>query len=583
MGKEKAYMTTQGVFQPFDLSQDEPRCVVFTDLRGDYRLLLTLLSQLARVAEFDAPTRRWRWTVTNTVVVCLGNYTDRFEPRGLNRLTVSTKAAIADELRILETFIQLEQPNDEGNAMVVLAGDHELANLCDLPGYEYCQMAQPQEPTDRELRRTFVHESLRPFVQRHGLVAGWGRVGGTVYFSHGSLTRSWLQKIQAQSLEDVNRKWQHWVKDCLASQLARAAESDSPLFSSVMALKPQVWRESDADWVVQLLGADPNPRFVQATLIPVQRLHFFSYDTNLREPQFDRRLPPGQQPTMLVSRSFDAVDECYFIHNAMADTFCMYEDTDRQPQALQFNLTLNNMAEALFLRVKPLVMSFEEYQLYLRELPYGSCAPPAALEDHDSRRAPALLKAFSPEEQIALRPTLGRLGLVNAGASHVESVGLVLLSHNLSRLFMVSEASAAGRRSDARWSLPLGHRRAAENDWDAMMRVLQETAQLGRVEFVRGGTVSDFDGTTRVWFKRTLQSLTSPLGQWVDLDDVLSGKFLLTRQTRTMLCVFAAYRLMPPLKNALEQCPAWLRAESSSSEASGVPPWWSAVAATGGE
>lgn len=552
------------VAEPFDVQLDEPRCVVFSDIRGDYRLLLTLLSQLARVARFNTQTRQWEWTATNTVVVCLGNYTNRFEPRGVNRLTISTSAAIQDELRILETFFQLEQPNDQGNAMVVLAGNHELSNLLDLPGYEYYQMARPQEADDRKLRQAFVEESLRPFVQRHGLVAGWGRAGGTVYFSHGSLTRHWLQRMNVQSLEDLNRKWRTWVTHQQTNQLSRCADADSPLLSSEMALKPQIWREFDQEYVIKLMGEDPNPRFVQSTLIPVQRLHFYSYDTNLREPQFDEKLLPGQRPTMLVSRNFDAVDEIYFIHNAMADTFCMYEDVDRQPQALQFNLKLNNRGEALYLKVKPVVMGFEEYQLYLRELPYGSCAVPPVL----THQPPGLLPPLTPEEQVALRPSLseGTMEVLNAGISHVEHVGIVILSHDATRIFMVLEPDHPDR-----WMIPWGRRQSDENDWDAMLRVLRETADLTSVEFVRGGTISDFEGTTRIWFKKTLQSLHSGKGQWIKLDDLLTTP--LSRHIKTMLCVLARNHLLPPLKNWHEQCPAWLKADPPGSSRR-VPQWW---------
>jgi len=551
--------------EPFDVSPAEPRCVVLSDLRGDYRLLLTLLSQLARVAKFHPDTRQWEWTAANTVVICLGNYTNRFEPRGINRLTISTHDAIQDELRIMETFFQLEQPNDQGNALVVLAGNHELANVLDLPGYEYYQMARPQEVEDRRLRQTFIRESLRPFVQRHGVVAGWGRPGGTIYFSHGSLNRKWLQRMKVDSLEDLNRKWSHWLATNQTNQLSRWADADSPLFSSDMALKPQIWREFDQEWVVKLLGEDPNPRFVQSTLIPVQRLHFYSFDTNLKEPQFDSPKRRGERPTMLVSRNFDAVDQLYFVHNAMADTFCMYEDVDRQPQALEFRLKLNNLGEALYLTVQPIVMGFEEYQIYLRELPYGSCAKPPEL----THSPPGILPPFTPEEQVALRPSLseGTIEVLNAGFSHVEKVGLVVLSHDLSRIFLVLHPDHPDQ-----WMIPLGTRRSDENDWVAMRRVLKETAGLDTIEFVRGGTISDYEGSTRVWFKRTLQSLPSPRGQWVKLDDLLTCK--LTRPIKTMLCVFSRNQLLPELKNFHEECPSWLKTKDPELHLHQTQPWW---------
>lgn len=539
----------------------EPRCIVFSDIRGDFRLLLTLLSQILRVAEFRKDDQRWHWTCSNTVLICLGNFLDRFEPRGMNRLTISTQKAIEDESRILETFIQLEAPNDQGNALVVLSGDHELGNLLGLDGYEYYQMAQPQEDVDRRLRKDFVEQYVWPFVQRHGILAGWGCPGGTVYASHGSLTRKWFQRHQIKSLQDLNRKWRHWMETKNKSQLMKFVEPDSPIMSSEMALKPQVWREFDEEFIVQLLGEDPNPRFVQSTMIPVQRMHFYSYDTRLVTPSFDAK--PMGTPTILASRNVDAIDQIYLLNNCMADTFCMYDDADRQPQGLEFSLKINNMGEALFFKVKALVMRYDEYQIYLKELPYGSCAPSAEY----SRTSKTT--ALSPEEMVAIRPALseGTMDVINQGSAHIENVGIVILSHDMKHMFLIEDLRG-------KWTIPRGPRKPDENDWDAMIRVLKESANLSGVDFLRGGSITDFEGSSRIWLKRTHRSLHTDgkVGaKWVALDDILTTD--LNRKTKIMLCVFARNQLLPPLRGFQYECPSWLK-EDDPDLRQRVLPWW---------
>jgi hypothetical protein len=542
---------------------DQPRCVVFSDIRGDFRLLSTLLSQITKVAEMDAKTRKWRWLATNTVVVCLGNYTNRFEPDSVNRHILTTETAIADEQRILDVFSQLEAPNDMKNAVVVLAGNHELSNLIDLPGYEYCQMADPQDINDRESRKEFADKSLRPFIQRHGILAGWGGVGGTVYFSHGSINRKWMKRMQVVSIQDLNRKWSLWIDKFQTNRLVQMADSDSPLMSSYMAVKPQLWREEDFEYVVQLLGDDPNPRFVISTMIPIQRMQFETFDTNLKLPTFDSGR--AEQGTMLAYRNSDGIDDIYLINNAMADTFCIYEDVDRQPQALEFHLAMSSTREVLYLSVEPLVMQLDEYRVYLNEIPYYMCKP-----DEELKRIPVeLIPSLTPEELIAMRPSLwdGTTNIVNAGMSHVEYVGIVIFSHDMSHLLLI--------RNGDEWTIPFGRREseANESDWNALLRVIRVSTGIDNISFEKRGTVTDFEGSTRIWFKRSLQSLHSTEVselKWVSLDKVLEQPMV--RHVKTMLCVFSRNELIPRLPGFEDKCPSWLKIDNINRVRR--KPWW---------
>lgn len=511
-----------------------PSCFAFADIRGDYRLLFTLLTQLMNVAELKHG--KWSWIVSDTIVICLGNYVNRFEPKGTNRVTMTTKDAIADEERILDAFTQLQARNDNNNSMIVLTGNHELSCLIDMPGYEYCQMANPQEESDRELHENFVKNSLRPFLQTStGILVRWGEGIDMVYFSHGSLVRKWFETNKVQSISDMNQKWRAWNKHNQTNQLRRLAQPDSPIMSSAMLTMPHTWREFDRDRIVELLGEAPFPKFVVSTLIPVQRAQFCSFDTNLKAIKHS---------TMLTSRSYDATDEIYFINNAMADTFCVLDQIDRQPQALKFELVTDKNGEGLFLNVSPIVMAVDEYRVYLTEVPTISC---------EKMETKVPLPPFTMEEMVALKIP---------GDSHIEKVSLVLFSHDMSRvLFILDDRNQL--------TFPVGLKKTDENDWEALLRMMTETLKQ-KVKFVRGGGVSDFEGSTRVWFKKTLQSIPSTDKiKWVPLEQLFS--VTTARNVKTMLCVFSRVGLIPEVENAYYACPKWVK---HSYEQDKVKPWW---------
>ena len=496
------------VSQPYDINrQKHPTCFVISDIRGDFRLLYTLLVQIANVAKLT--NKKWSWTATNTTVVVLGNFTDRFDAKGLNRLRMTTSQAIVDETRILDAFIQLEkQQKEQDNHFVVLMGDHELGNLLNWDSYVFYQMVNPAKEKDREERKLFVENSLKPFCEHHGVIAGWGQPGGEVYFSHGSLNKSWFTRLGFNSIQQVNQQWQQWLKSNSTLHIKHFGADDSPVMSCTQAIRPQSWRDSDEEFITHLLGPEPSPRFVQSTTIPVQRLLDETQDVRLRPISFDRN-KLKTPPAMLVSRNFDAVEQFYFINNLMPDTYCIYDDVDRQPQVLKIELTLNNQSEALFVDVTPLVMSEVEYRVYLKELPFGSCGS----------SLPYTKIKLTEEEFVQIKPALKELGLTNSDKmDQIKKVGIFILSFDRSRLFMY-------QNSRNKWTVPMGDRHSNETDWEAMKRIMKEQINVDRpIPFDEtNAKMIDYDVSTRLWIKPTVASLHADgkvYVQWIELKKI---------------------------------------------------------------
>ena len=539
------------------------RCIAFADVRGDFRLLFTLLTQIMDVAQLV--DGHWQWTTTDTTLVCLGNFVDRFGKKGFNRLLMDTKRAIQDEVRIIETFKELQraaQAGNEGNAVVVLMGDHEMANLLHWEGYEIYQMAKPQNETDQQLRAEFIEKELKPFALTHGLVARWGRVGGTVYFSHAGLDLDWFKKFKPESIPELNRQWQRWLGQNNFARLAYFADDNSPVLSARMAIQPQLWRENDEENMVRVLGEDPNPKFVQAGM-PIQMLRQESRDPYLRVPTCEEA--KGAEPTMLASRSPDGVDQIYFIHNAMADVFCLYDDSDRKPQALQFELHVNGRNQSLYLGCRMLVMGDDEYRVYLDERPAGSCAVTAGqITDQ------AQIK-LSEDELAAMAPGMDEelVVVMEQQIQHLVKVGLLLFDRTMKNIFLIQE------RETHKWTIPLGQLRKGEDAWHGMRRVLQAQSGMVDLKFMQGGSVTDFEGDTRIWMKRTSQALEFhessqfTAGRWVAYDGLMEEG--LTRQTKIMLCVLMRENMLW-MSRGFSQCPEWLTQEQSPAKPRET--WW---------
>jgi hypothetical protein len=539
------------------------RCITFADVRGDFRLLFTLLTQIMEVAKLE--NGHWQWTTTDTTIVCLGNFVDRFGQKGFNRLLMNTQRAIQDEVRIIETFKELAVAADrdnKGNAVVVLMGDHELGNLLHWEHYQKYQMAKPQDEADQNVRAEFIETILKPFALTHGLVARWGMPGGTVYFSHAGLDLEWFKRFKPKSIPDLNQQWQRWLRQNNFARLSHFVDDNSPVLSPRMAIQPQLWREYDEETILKVLGEDPNPKFVQAG-IPIQIMKQQSWDPYLRVPRCDD--VKWEVPTMLASRSPDGVDQIYFIHNAMADVFCMYDDSDRKPQALQFELHVNGNDQALYLSCKILVMGDDEYRIYLDERPFGSCAVTAGqITDQ------AEIK-LSEDEIASMHPVIDEEIVVTMEqqTQHVKYVGLILFSRDFKNVFLMKE------RKTNKWTLPLGKAKTGISAWQAMKHMVAVQSGMKQLKFMSGGSVTDFEGDTRVWLKRTRQALEFhpnehfSEGRWVAYDGLMEE--VLSRKTKLLLCVLMRENMLW-MSRGFQECPEWLTQEPVPKSHEGT--WW---------
>lgn len=571
------------------------RCVVFADLRGDFRLLFTLLTQITGVAQMD-DRGGWQWKTTDTTLVCLGNFVDRFGQKGFNRLTVDTASAIEQETRIIRTFQALAEAAEtdrKGNAVVVLMGDHEMGNLLNWEDYQIYQMADPSNEEEQEMRENFIQNVLKPFCLKQGLVARWGTEGATVYLSHAGLDLKWFKQFKPRTIPELNRDWQRWMRSNNFVRLKYFRQGNSPVLSDRMALQPQLWREQDEETFLRVLGKDPNPKYVQAGL-PVQMIREQTWDPFMRPP---RCADVDQNATMLCSRAPDGEDQMYFIHNAMADVFCVYDDTDRQPQALEIVMHVNGMSQSLYLSCRTMTMAPDEYRVYLDERPVGSCQRPLTTESKFLEGRMDL--ELSPEELSALNPGLTEdLDThMREQTSHVKDVALILFSDDMKKVFLLQE-----RRSN-KWALPSSGVKTGEPVWQALQnRVINKYIGMKGLSFLPGGSMVDIDVSTspadrisksggdgeadqlnhsytRVWMKRTIQAMTFRAsqeyrqGQWFHFDTLQD--VVLQRSTKFVFCVLMRDNLLW-VTSGFRQCPEWITQQHSDRDRHAHPglPWW---------
>jgi ADP-ribose pyrophosphatase YjhB (NUDIX family) len=518
-----------------------PRCISFADIRGDFKLLFTLLTQIFQVAKIE--NQKWEWTTTDTTLVCLGNFTDRYSRKGYNRLTISTDSAIQDQIRIIETFKQLQEGSkseNKNNNMVVLMGDHELGNILEWSHYEIYQMVDAESTLEQEQHIEFVKTILKPFCAQHGVVASWGLPGASVYFSHGSLDKDWFVKLRPNSLKDLNRTWQRWLRNNNFLRLQHFAEPNSPIMSTRMAMQPQLWREYDEETILRVLGSDPNPRFVQAG-IPVQILKNETWDPYMRIPRCTSM--KGEIPTMLTSRNADGMDQIYFLHNAMADVFCSYDEDDRRPQGLQFDLIMNNNEAALYLECKVLMMSEDEYKIYLSERPLNSCSAPATELDPEEIK-------LSDDELLHFRPMIDTVTLssLQKETDHITKVALILFSDDMKQVYVLEHTL-----DPSKWSIPRGDRNVGESDWEALRRIVKEQTGIENLKFLDGGEFFDHQNM-RVWVKQTRQAVTFQpnrfyqRGEWINYQHIWTDKHIfLDRETKEIFHTMLRVGLIPPI------------------------------------
>jgi len=517
-----------------EMSEKTPKCIVFSDIRGDYRLLVTLLTQITKVAKFEKG--KWSWKVKDTTVICMGNFTDRYGEVGYNRLLIPTHDAINEERKIINTFLELE--NDKTNQLVVLMGDHELGNILHWPDHEIYQMAKPDNVLDREAREEFINDTLKPFCTHHGLMVSWGVPGGSVVFSRGCLERSWLKKYK--SIRELNRAWRKALQTNDWIQLKKLGERNSPIMSTKQSVKPQLWRQQDEDAIIAFVGEDPKPRFVQS-VVPIQVLESESWDPNIKSA--DR--------TMLISMDASGTDQMYYIHNCMADVFCNYEPDQRQPQALQFELKINNFGEALYMNSKLLRMEDDEFAIYQNEIAHFTCPKPQT-EDIDI--PDEVIAQLIPEIEDTLTPAF------EDNPNHIKNVGLLLFSHDMKSVLLL-KAEQTGTTKDGFWNIPMGHVGRKESLWASLSHHVRHQTGLKAIHSDwKGGTV-DYRDSYRVWIRqvgnRNEMSINPAKAEWVSYDHVFSNR--VNHVTGNLLCFLAKNRFIPYTPSMQKFCPSWAR------------------------
>jgi hypothetical protein len=393
------------------LDTNRDTLLVFGDVHGDFAVLVEMLTNVAKVAR--EVNGRWQWTAENTTVVCLGDFVDRFripQPKSL-----TTKEAIADEVKILACLSSLEaQAGSENNSrLVMLVGNHEVANILDIPEYRRTQVAHPDSGYERGLRRAFVKQHLAPFCLKCGVVAKWANY----YLCHASLESGWLARHQFQAIPEINEQFRKALRQGLRHRMAVFLEPDSLLVSRKMALHPTLWREQDKLDVAFVLGRELVPKFVSGHTT-VQSIEADGVD-------FDKpRCINAECTSILSGRDYNNIDDMFFLDVAMSDGFTEPGSDAAQrfacrPQALTIVVHSDRHGMLLYDECATVALSEKQFQAF--EAQPGEEAP--------SRKA----KAAAPEQGFLQEydPTVH---------TKLQGVGLFLTTtHRGERsLFMVS-------------------------------------------------------------------------------------------------------------------------------------------------
>lgn len=546
------------------MDQVRPKLVVFSDIRGDFRLLLALLTQVAKVAEYKDD--HWTWSVQDTTVVCTGNYINRFAEKGYNRLTVSTADAVADQRRILHAFRSLHQHPDRQkfrNSIIVLAGDQELGALLMRGDYDLYAMAQPDNIHDQDLYRVFVEEELVPFCASQGVMVGWGGEGVMTYASRGTLEREWLKSSRFESLKSMNRYWQQMLRTQQLNRLRVFAEPNSPLFSTKLSLQPHTWRDEDEEFVTQWLGADVNPRFL-LSVTPIQILQRESLDLRLRAPHCEPVKPDSLlqniqdpanrllQPTVLLSPGNDATDQVYHIHNCMADVFCQFPTDGRQPHTMEFSLVRNRHNDPLYTTCRNQQMNDLSYSYYVSQRAYSVCLPPEHL-------LPLKDIKLSDADLVQMQPFLDDAIVLasDVNAPEIKQVGMLLFAEDMRSVLMLKHPISA--MGDEYFDFPVGPRVISEHVWPTMTHVLRQRTNIEHPQQSWPGVTVDYQTHFRLWLRK-LHSHSSvhvdhEVAHWVPVTKLYTMS--LTPSTLGVLCALARTGYLPKFQGFQQKCPAW--------------------------
>ena len=396
---------------------------VFGDVHGDFTVLVELFTNVLQVATYAH--QQWTWTALDTTVVCLGDFVDRFRLPQPTKLT--TQEAIADEIRILHCFrsLQAQVSIPKNNSqLVVLVGNHEVANIVASPEYWRSQIARPESGYERGLRRQFVRNHLVPFCLTCGVVARWANY----FLCHASLEAGWLLRHQFRSIPDINQRFRTSLRKGLRHTMDIFLEPDSLLVSRKMALHPTLWREQDKADVAFLLSSELVPKFISGhTTVQSIQSEGADYDTP--------RCIDAAGSSILSSRDYNNMDDLFFLDVAMSDGFT-------QP---------NSEPEALFARrpqaLKLIVHSDGQGTLLFEECATVALSAPAFTAMHTVAPTPAPVKTRAPV-------SMGLTTYHAALHTNLDTAALfvTMIHRNTRTLLLVQQAETTP--TDKTWGLP---------------------------------------------------------------------------------------------------------------------------------
>jgi len=333
-----------------------------SDIHGDFELLVELLTNVTKVATYSINS--WTWIAIDTVLIVLGDFTDRFRNKANNK-NLSTHQAIQDEIKIIDAFTQLiEQTNDEkiNSKFIVLAGNHELGNILMISNYLPYQIANVNSVVERRMRINFVKKYLIPFCSTIGVIAKWCNY----FFAHGGFEMDWLHRNKFLSIANINQRWQLYLRKKDIRNLNVFAENDSVLMSRKMPVKTREWRDYDKFRVSALLGYELLPKFVVGhTSVFYIKDNF----TNWRIPYCKN----AKETFVLSSRDpSTGEDDIFYIDISMGDGFTPSQSTytqrfDRRPQALKLIVNLDSKNNVMFSDCETVAMSEIDFIAYDKE------------------------------------------------------------------------------------------------------------------------------------------------------------------------------------------------------------------------
>lgn len=198
---------------PFTQARWAPqrRVVAFSDIHGDFQVLVQTLRDCAQVVSIDPRTGRCLWTGGDTFIVIVGDMVDRFRA-GLTVLDPETRLGdgegLHDEMCILLLLNDLSvQALKQGGRIIKCLGNHEVMNLRG----QFTSVTPRLRENGRRAREWHKDDSGRLGEMRR---ATWDcgayavvQIGQWV-FCHGGITSAMTNQIkraQKQSA-DVERK-----------------------------------------------------------------------------------------------------------------------------------------------------------------------------------------------------------------------------------------------------------------------------------------------------------------------------------------------------------------------------------------